>query len=238
MHKTSHSLTPYSIPDIFFPGWSSDDRHSRLKRSFTSYRLFPSYRAWKRSFLRRFPGGISVRYTAGWSLGGQVLLRAIADGCIKTKALLLIATPYAFIDPFFTAASKKACKSFANAYRYDPERILRSFFHRMISGDAQAKRLAPLMMQNISCSRYDYHWITRELFPFNARILRIPREYTPHIIHIIHGRNDKIVSYKQATTWKNIFPHGKITYIPRCGHAPHLSHPEITFYLEKFNSCC
>jgi pimeloyl-ACP methyl ester carboxylesterase len=45
---------------------------------------------------------------------------------------------------------------------------------------------------------------------------------------IIWGENDQILGRKDAGKFQELIPYNKLTWIPECGHVPHLEKPEIT----------
>ncbi|MEA5508358.1 alpha/beta hydrolase [Crocosphaera sp. UHCC 0190] len=45
---------------------------------------------------------------------------------------------------------------------------------------------------------------------------------------ILWGENDKILGGKDAEQFKQLIPNSRLTWIPKCGHVPHLEKPELT----------
>ncbi len=44
---------------------------------------------------------------------------------------------------------------------------------------------------------------------------------------IIWGKNDRILGTQAATKFKQLIPNSQLTWIPECGHVPHLEKPQI-----------
>jgi pimeloyl-[acyl-carrier protein] methyl ester esterase len=205
---------------LFLPGWSMP----ACGRAAASYVRYPSCRAWRLAQSRRFPGGIRVGTAVGWSLGGQALLRALADGTVKARHAVFVAAPVRFVDPSFPNATPERCAAFVESYRRDPEKTLRAFLRLVASGDARQREIA----KALSSAEPDAYGARRlrELYAFDARRCRIPKAGTPKKVTVVHGTEDAVVSCRQAAEWRRVFPHADVQLWEGCGHAPHLSRPD------------
>ncbi|MGK7956759.1 MAG: alpha/beta fold hydrolase [Crocosphaera sp.] len=58
---------------------------------------------------------------------------------------------------------------------------------------------------------------------FKEKIVNLKQETT-----IIWGENDKILGTKDANKFKELIPNSQLTWIPKCGHVPHLEKAELT----------
>src|SRR5690349_8984668 len=65
----------------------------------------------------------------GWSLGGQIALRAISDGIIKPKKLVLLATPYQFVasKDVKCAMDRDTFNLFHTGFENDPVKAIKRF---------------------------------------------------------------------------------------------------------------
>ena len=58
-----------------------------------------------------------------------------------------------------------------------------------------------------------------DLYPIAPRI-RQP-------VMVVHGAEDRLVSTRHSAELANMLPNVRVMLVPRCGHLPHLSHPEL-----------
>ena len=203
----------HSKHSVFFTGWAMPGG-----KGLCDYARYPSYRAWKAAMLRRRPKGLRIKTAIGWSLGGQVLARAIADGVIRPHTAILTGAPFAFIDEKSDFANADSCAAFVASFAKRPAATRRRFIASVAQGcpdaDAVAKELRPLPSK-----RYLSAWLRNALLPFDGATLRIPQYYKPKRVIILHGREDAVVRWPQAQEWLRVFPRATLHIVEKQGHA-------------------
>lgn len=170
----------------------------------------------------------------GWSLGGQVALRALSSGTIRAKALVLLATPFQFV-----AGGGLKCgidmdnfNNFVSGFKKDPVATLKQFALLVGKNDENAKDIIRKLKErdyenvekwaywldelgNFSCSRIDFS--------------RIPKTLA------IHGRDDSVVDVSQTGLFRPFIADYKLEVMDNCGHAPHLhNEPKVKRLVKDF----
>lgn len=157
----------------------------------------------------------------GWSLGGQILLRALAAGAIHPRHLILLATPFQFhASPEYPeGAPAEMLASIVTRYRQNPQAMLLHFASLIAEGDRNNVRLLPVLEQQIYPKTP--HWIywLEELAAFSC--LDLDPSLIPSI-HLLHGTEDQVISYAQSQYFLKHFPDTHLHTLSACGHAPHL----------------
>lgn len=161
-------------------------------------------------------------YAIGWSLGGTILMHAIASGALRTKQLVLIAPPLQFVarEPFVHAMDPLTFQLFYDNYRQQPERTAARFNALIAKGDSQGKRI----MQELGTweGSHDadtwYGWLDKlneqSFDDLNYSIL-------PKTL-ILHGEKDAIVSIEQSRWMEAHYSQVTLHRWSEVGHAPHL----------------
>ena len=105
--------------------------------------------------------GEAAELVVGWSLGGQLAVRAIAAGLMKPKALVLIATPFQFVaEPERTLGMPKdVFDSFRANYAADPQRTLGKAWSSIIRGDQHADAVRPHLEAQDRQSLAGKYWL-------------------------------------------------------------------------------
>lgn len=162
----------------------------------------------------------------GWSLGGQIALRAVAQKIITPKALILLAPPFQFLksQDIQDGTSSETLNATIHHYQKDPQEMLTAFASLMCLGDSKIKTLLPLLKHQIHplCPNWLY-WL-EELAYFSCHSLTfssIPASY------IIHGTNDRVIPFSQTNYFSKYLPNAKIYSLKNCGHTPHLHDPQL-----------
>lgn len=158
----------------------------------------------------------------GWSLGGQLALRAIATGMIAPKKLVLIAAPYQFVKspvlPIGMPADTFA--TFKQNYANNPIATLNKAWALIAKDDDNAhhvrERLAAQDKEQLSHYPWEA-WLTI-LEQYNCRNLYL--DEAPETL-IIHGDKDYVVYPQQSEKMLTILPKATLHTLKGCGHAPH-----------------
>lgn len=169
--------------------------------------------------LQQFKGHDAV---IGWSLGGQLALRAIAAGMLAPKRLTLIAAPAKFVGE--NGMGAETFTLFRESYAKDPARTKDRFRGLIAKDDARARTVMTALEdhpQVEDTSRF-LPWLDA-LERFDVTTLDLSR--APRTL-ILHGMNDRIVPYVQGEILAERLPHAVLRGMAGVGHAPHLSEPE------------
>ena len=166
--------------------------------------------------------GQSPDVLVGWSLGGQLALRAISDGILAPKKLILLATPYQFVanKEVKCAMDKDTFSIFVRDLGRAPEMTLKRFITLISLNDANAYDIITKLKQTTSMenSKKWFYWL-EELENFSCNSIDfsiIPTTYA------IHGRDDTIVDSTQTGLFKSLIADLHLEIFDHCGHAPHL----------------
>ncbi len=157
-------------------------------------------------------------YIVGWSMGGLLALRAIANGVLKPKHLTLIGTPWKFVGE--EGMGEHTFDLFADTYRKNPV-AHKTRFHALIAkGDSKAKRVLSLLEHHpdVDNTRRWLPWLQElALYSFD----RDKHQPLPPTL-LIHGDGDAIVGLPQALRFQMELPHVTLSIWREVGHAPHV----------------
>ncbi|MFO1242559.1 MAG: alpha/beta fold hydrolase [Rickettsiales bacterium] len=170
----------------------------------------------------------------GWSLGGTLLMHAIAEGHLHVKQLVLIGASLQFVasDDYPLGMDRFTFDTFLKNYEADPVRTARRFSALVAKGDAyhdcivrelgfweesaNKERWLPWLQV---LDRYSYHSLDPSGFP-------------PTLI--IHGKNDHVSKVQQAEALARFIPGSTLQVIEACGHAPHLhDHAQVKMAIDE-----
>ncbi len=158
----------------------------------------------------------------GWSMGGQLALRAIAAGALKLQHLTLIAAPYQFVsdDTSLRGMDSRTFALFRASYESDAARTAQRFHGLLAKGDREMKRLLSQFT-----SHPEVHNTARFLpwlDDLAAYSLADENLASAPPTLIIHGMNDAIVPHAQGKKLQQILPHAQLSSWAEVGHAPHV----------------
>jgi len=133
----------------------------------------------------------------GWSLGGQLAVRAIAEKKINPAKLVLIATPYQFVEsPVSRLGMKRPT--------FD---LFSEMIRSQLSDVSKQAVLANdwmnwlLLLDGYSCDELNF-----DCFP-------------PTLL--VHGEADVVVESAQSQRFAERIPNARLSLWADCGHAPH-----------------
>lgn len=187
-------------------------------------------------YARHFPAERALEYmhrhyahaetVIGWSLGGQMAVRAVAAGVLAPKKLVLIATPWRFVrdpaDPLGMGETTYA--QFTENYAGDPARTLHKSYALIAKDDSRStevRRMLETQKQKLSLDLPWAEWL-RALGDFSSDRLNLSR-IPPTLL--IHGTNDAVVDTAQSARWAERLPHAQAHFMEGAGHAPHWHDP-------------
>lgn len=151
----------------------------------------------------------------GWSLGGQLAVRAVAMGKLRPKQLVLIATPFHFMR-----GEPETYRKFRDNYATVPERTLSKAWELIAHGDARGEHIRAAL------SRYEPREVLAKgwlawldtLAGYSCDALSFDG-FPPTLL--VHGDNDVVVRQEQSRRFVEKLPHARLEYFSGCGHAPH-----------------
>lgn len=157
----------------------------------------------------------------GWSLGGQLAMRAIAAGALKPQHLTLIAAPLQFVStPELKGMDATTYQLFRESYAKEPARTKERFHALVAKGDVKFRAVMDLLGHHpqVEDTRRFLPWLDAlAAHRFDrAQLASFPRTL------IIHGMNDHIVPLAQSEALVQLLPDAKLQAWEGVGHAPHL----------------
>jgi pimeloyl-[acyl-carrier protein] methyl ester esterase len=157
----------------------------------------------------------------GWSLGGQLALRAIDAGLLAPKLLVLLATPFQFITGkgLKCGMDPDTFHGFEKDFAEDPIKTLKQFSVLVAKNDAKAKEIIAKLKQNDNENISNWQYWLQELGEFSCQKLNFSK--APKTL-VIHGCDDTIVDYTQSGIFRPLIKNYKSFIFENCGHAPHL----------------
>ncbi len=169
--------------------------------------------------LRQFRG---VEHVIGWSMGGQLALRAIADGVFRPARLTLIGVPFQFLQ---SAEMKDAMDPFTFAtfrenYLEEPERTASRFHALVAKGDSRFKQVVAQVHLHPQVAEHD-RWLPWFDDLGAASLAGLDFSMVPHAT-IIHGTHDNIVPVAQSALLAKAIPNATLQQWEGVAHAPHL----------------
>ena len=158
----------------------------------------------------------------GWSLGGQLALRAVENGTIKTSLIVLLSTPFQFVkaNDFNCGIDANDYYNFKKQFISNPEKTLQKFSFLIANGDKNAKKIVIELQNNkdiIDASNWLY-WLN-ELKSFSCKTMNYSN--MPKTLAII-GSSDQIINTNQIDLFKPLIKNYTTNIFNNCGHAPHL----------------
>ncbi len=158
----------------------------------------------------------------GWSLGGQLIVRAVAAGLLRPKRLVLIATPFQFVASSDVPHGMKRdlYAKFHDNYARDAMRTLHKAWELIAKGDKHAPRVRLHMERQPKEAMLEKHWLRwlQLLDSYSCEELDFS-DFPPTLL--IHGDGDAVVDQAQSTLFAQRMPAAKRIVFEGCGHAPH-----------------
>jgi pimeloyl-ACP methyl ester carboxylesterase len=200
------------VHHITFSGWGQAPDH--LSNCFSiptaidcAYMDYPS----QKEALASLPLDTEYDLAIGWSLGGQVLLSALCAGRIKPRKIILIATPFSFVQtPLW--------RNFRTRFTKDPTRMLAYYNRLLVSQDQQ-----PVPPPAPYHTPYLDTWLDA-LEAFQGQNI-LPHTMPPCLI--LHGDRDAIIPVEQGKLWAKHLANTTVSVLQGAAHAPHLSNPSV-----------
>lgn len=167
----------------------------------------------------------------GWSLGGQLALRAVAAGVISPQKLILLSVPYQIAaDANFTDATPLAMLQASRAaFAADAAAMLTEFQGACAFGDVKRRQVLSAF-RAATTPQDGYHWLFwfDELLRFSFADVAL--ENLPPVT-LIYGAADCIVPVQQGRILAERLGDASLHELEGCAHAPHWHDAEAVRHL-------
>lgn len=157
----------------------------------------------------------------GWSLGGQLAVRAIAAGMITPKKLVLIATSFRFVKKKNgIGMPRDTFQMFRDNYAANPERTLKKAWELIAYNDTREQEVKRHLARQDMKKALAGNWLAwlDDLEHFSCEGL-VFKDFPSTLL--IHGDCDAVVRHEQSQRFMEALPEARLVTIPGCGHAPH-----------------
>ncbi len=181
---------------------------------------------WADDLVRQLPQGATL---LGWSLGGQVAMRAALDHPHKFKRLVLLASTPKFVasEDWQAGMAPADLQDFGAALLADPQATLLRFLSLQTRGLSGQKTMLQQLRQSLLAAPAT----SSEALAGGLAILRdtdlraeLPRLMQPTLV--LHGALDTLTPPAAGAWLAEALPAAQHVEFPRAAHAPHLSHGE------------
>ncbi|MEW8015024.1 MAG: pimeloyl-ACP methyl ester esterase BioH [Candidatus Sedimenticola endophacoides] len=165
----------------------------------------------------------------GWSLGGQIALRAALLEPARVERLLLVAANPSFVrrDDWPHAMDGATLEQFAAALLEQPRQTLERFLSLQVRGDEAARETLRLLRQEIARRPApDPRALERGLALLRDVDLRAQLARIACPMLWLLGERDSLVPAALDAELERRVPAARRMILPGCAHAPFLSHPE------------
>lgn len=163
----------------------------------------------------------------GWSLGGQLAMRAALDHSRKIARLILLASTPRFVaaEDWRHGMASADLQDFGNALLADPQATLLRFLSLQTRGMPEQKTLLQQLRQRL----FDVPLPVSGALRAGLSILRetdlraqLPQLMQPTLV--LHGALDMLTPPAAGAWLADTLPHAQYIEFARAAHAPHLSH--------------
>lgn len=181
-------------------------------------------RSWADDLVRQLPDGATL---LGWSLGGQVAMRAALDCPRKLARLILLASTPCFVKAkdWEHGMAPADLEDFAAALMADPHATLLRFLSLQTRGMPGQKALLQQLRQTLLATpAAEAKALAAGLAILRDTDLRqeLPRLTQP--VLVVHGALDMLAPAAAGGWLADHLPAAQHLELARAAHAPHLSH--------------
>ncbi len=164
----------------------------------------------------------------GWSLGGQVALRAALSAPMRVNGLSLVATTPRFVQghDWPCAMAVETFEQFAAGLHRDPAATLSRFLGLQVKGAEHGRETLRLLRAELAQRpRPSEAGLAQGLDLLLTNDLRAELKYLTCPSHWLFGARDTLVPPSMQARLPGYLAAADIEQIPGAGHAPFLSHP-------------
>lgn len=158
----------------------------------------------------------------GWSLGGQLAVRAVAAGIIRPRRLVLMGAPFQLVSDrhFKGGVSRAVTVASRLALQANAELMLKEFQGTLLAqGDGNAREIRRIARDYVaSVAGMEWLFWFDELAHFSCRHLDFSG-FPP--TDIIHGVEDAVIPFGSAVAFHTHIAGSTLHRVEKCGHAPH-----------------
>lgn len=166
--------------------------------------------------------GKTHEIAVGWSLGGRLLTRAIHDGLINPKRLVLVASTYQFVATPHLKLGMPADQyaKFTHNYKANPERALHKGWELIVKGDTRPALVREYLHKQDKAAVLAKDWLAwlHYLDGFTCDGMDFSG-FPPTLL--VHGTGDVISGIEQSQAFARAIPQSQLELWEGCGHAPH-----------------
>ncbi|MBU6338767.1 MAG: alpha/beta hydrolase [Rickettsiales bacterium] len=167
---------------------------------------------------------LNPKILVGWSLGGQLAIRLIAQKILNPKLLVLIAPPFQMIKDSRVQAgmSMNTFKEFRENFVAAPTKTLKQFSILTAMNDRNASEIARTLDVNEDNFENLIYWLDelKRFSCFDVDFSNMPRTI------FFQGVGDMIVHESQAKYFAERIKNFRLEIFRNCGHAPQLNDVE------------
>ena len=182
--------------------------------------------SWADDLVQQLPKNTTL---LGWSLGGQVAMRAALDHPdIITRLIVLASTPkFVESDGWGHGMALADLQEFGVALIADPQGTLLRFLSLQTRGMVDQKVLLQQLRQAfLATPQPDADSLAGGLEMLRHTDLRAELTLLKQPTLVLHGALDTLTSRAAGAWLAQALPHSQHIEFPRAAHAPHLSHAE------------
>jgi pimeloyl-[acyl-carrier protein] methyl ester esterase len=165
----------------------------------------------------------------GWSLGGQMAIELALREPVRVRKLALISTTPSFVkrEDWQWGMESSMLQLFTQNLKRDYPTTMNRFLTLQVSGGSDtASVLSQLRKSLVERREPDGVALEAGLQILLTSDLRGKLEYIQQPVLLVHGEND-VITQPGAAKWMNEqLPESELVMLPRCGHAPFLSHSD------------
>jgi pimeloyl-[acyl-carrier protein] methyl ester esterase len=191
--------------------------------------------SWSEDLAQQLPNGATL---LGWSLGGQVALRAALDHPEGiSRLILLAATPrFVAIDDWPHAMAMRDLNDFCTALLADPRATLLRFLTLQTRGmEGQKTMLQQLRQTMLAAPQPQQDALSAGLEMLLTTDLRAAVKQLRQPALVLHGALDTLSAPAAGAWLAAALPDARHVELPRAAHAPHLSHAaEVAAEIRSF----
>jgi pimeloyl-[acyl-carrier protein] methyl ester esterase len=174
----------------------------------------------------------------GWSLGAQIALQLASAAPDRINRLILLSATPKFIrsEDWPHGLALDSLKILSQQFEFNPSRTVNDFLGLQVRGDSAAAETLPRLRQALreggegepEALRAALHWL--EAIDQRPLLSSVHQQTL-----VIAGQYDRIVRPEASKSLAAQLPNALYLEIPRCGHAPFISHvDEIRALVQEF----